>query len=188
MKKHREEWKEQQAKLPGEQLVFIDESSAKTNLTRLRGRCPRGRRLHDHAPCGNWHTTSMISSIRSNGQTAAFVIEGAIDGLSLVEYVKRILVPTLSEGDIVIWDNLSVHRNLEARRLIEATGAEVLFLPAYSPDLNPIEKMWSKVKAILRKAKARSFDDLVAAVGQALEAVTQEDAKSWFASCGYSLN
>jgi len=168
-------------------LVFIDEAGAKTNLTRLRGRCPKGQRLHDETPGGHWSTTTMISSIRSDGSTAAMTIEGATTGEVFRAYVEHILVPTLRPGDIVVLDNLSSHKDKRAVELIEQTGAEVRPLPPYSPDLNPIEKMWSKVKALLRSAKARTDAALLEAIGSALHQVTADDARGWFASCGYSI-
>jgi len=178
-------WKELQKELPIERLVFLDESCAKTNMTRLRGRAYGGKRLHDHAPGGQWHTTSMIGSIRLSGETACMVIEGATDAVTFREYIRRVLAPTLRRGDIVICDNLGAHRDVQARELIEARGAELLFLPAYSPDLNPIEAMWSKVKAHLRQAKARTQKSLLRAIRNALAAVSDSDAKGFFRHAGY---
>jgi transposase len=167
-------------------LVFLDESGAKTNMTRLRGRAARGQRVHDHAPHGHWCTTTMISSIRLDGSTACMAIEGPTTSEVFAVYVGEVLVPSLSAGDLVILDNLSSHKSAEALALIEGAGAKVLFLPAYSPDLNPIEKMWSKVKEFLRACKARSQEALLAAIASALQRVTAQDAKGWFASCGYT--
>jgi len=156
-------------------------------MTRLRGRSPRGQRLHATAPHGHWHTTTMISSIRLDGTCAAMTIEGATDSDVFGAYVRHILVPTLRPGDIVIMDNLAPHKNAATLKLIEAAGAEARFLPPYSPDLNPIEKMWSKVKALLRKSAARTREALLEAIAQALHQVTDKDARGWFASCGYSF-
>jgi transposase len=156
-------------------------------MTRLRGRAPRGERCHASAPCGHWKTTTMISSIRLDGTTACMTIEGATDTEVFRAYVTRVLCPTLRPGDLVIMDNLTPHKSEPTLQLITAAGAEVLFLPAYSPDFNPIEKMWSKVKALLRSAEARTPEDLVAAVGAALAQVTPKDALGWFGSCGYSF-
>jgi transposase len=177
-----------QPNFDSEKLVFIDESSAKTNMTRLRGRASKGERVHDSAPCGNWNTTTMISSIRSNAETACMVIDGAITTEIFRVYVSEILVPTLRDGDIVIMDNLSSHKCSKTLELIERAGAVPIFLPAYSPDLNPIEKMWSKVKEYLRAAKARTEESLYEAIGNALKSVTVSDAVNWFASCGYSFS
>ncbi len=129
----------------------------------------------------------MISSVRLNGETACMTIEGATNTEVFHAYVREILVPTLKPGDIVVLDNLGAHKNARTLALIEKAGAEVRFLPAYSPDLNPIELMWSKVKALLRKAQARNHPDLLAAIASALAAVTPEDALGWFACCGYSF-
>jgi transposase len=156
-------------------------------MTRLRGRAPKGERLVCHAPHGHWRTTTMISSVRLNGQTACMTIEGATNTEVFQAYVREILVPTLRPGDIVVLDNLGAHKNDLTLTLIEKAGAEVRFLPAYSPDLNPIELMWSKVKALLRKAQARNHPDLLAAIASALRAVTPQDALGWFAHCGYSF-
>jgi len=168
-------------------LVFLDEAGAKTNLTRLRGRAPRGQRVHARAPAGRWQTTTMISSIRWDGTTACLAIEGATDTEVFRAYVREVLCPTLRAGDMVIMDNLSPHKNDLTLELIEQAGATVRFLPAYSPDLNPIEKMWSKVKQFLRSAEARTQEALTAAIGAALRRVTRQDAVNWFASCGYSF-
>ena len=168
-----------------ERLVFIDESGAKTNMTRLYGRAKYGQRAVDDAPSGHWCTTTMISSVRLDGSTACMVVDGATTKDIFKAYVENILLPTLRPGDIVVLDNLSSHKNQEIRDLIESVGADLWFLPPYSPDLNPIEKMWSKVKAILRKLKARTEQALIAAIAKALEQVTASDAKGWFKSCGY---
>ena len=167
-------------------LVFIDESGAKTNMTRLYGRAKDGQRAVDDTPSGHWCTTTMISSVRLDGSTACMVVDGATTKDIFKAYVENILLPTLRPGDIVVLDNLSSHKNQEIRDLIESVGAELWFLPPYSPDLNPIEKMWSKVKAILRKLKARTEQALIAAIAKALDQVTASDAKGWFKSCGYT--
>jgi transposase len=168
-------------------LVFFDESGAKTNMTRLRGWSPRGERVHDCAPAGHWCTTTMISSIRMDGTTACMTVDGATDTDVFEAFAESVLIPTLKPGDVVVMDNLSPHKAPRTIRLIEQTGVQVLFLPAYSPDLNPIEKMWSKVKEFLRAAKARTEEALWAAIAAALEAVTPQDAIGWFASCGYGI-
>jgi transposase len=129
----------------------------------------------------------MISSIRLNGSTACMALEGTTDTDSFRVYVAQVLVPTLQPGDMVVMDNLSPHKSDQTLALILAAGAQVLFLPAYSPDLNPIEKMWSKIKSLLRSAEARTPDELILAIGRALAQVTAQDAIGWFASCGYSF-
>ena len=156
-------------------------------MTRLRGRSPKGERLVCPAPHGHWRTTTMISSVRLNGDTACMPIEGATNTEVFQAYVREILVPTLNPGDIVVLDYLGAHKNDLTLALIEQAGAEVRFLPAYSPDLNPIELMWCKVKALLRKAQARNHPDLLAAIASALAAVTPQDALGWFAHFGYSF-
>ena len=157
-------------------------------MTRLRGRAARGQRVHDSAPAGHWGTTTMISSIRIDGSTACMTVDGATDTDVFAAFAESVLAPTLKPGDVVVMDNLSPHKAPKTTQLIERTGARVIFLPAYSPDLNPIEKMWSKVKEFLRAAKARTEEALWAAIAAALEAITPQDALNWFASCGYSIN
>ena len=165
----------------------MDEAGAKTNMTRLRGRSPQGQRVHDDTPLCHWSSTTMISSIRRDGSTAAMTVDGATTSEVFRAYVEHILAPTLRPGDIVVLDNLSPHKDKAALALIEQAGAEVRFLPPYSPDFNPIEKMWSKVKALLRALEARTPAALVRAIGQALAQVTAQDALGWFVSCGYSF-
>jgi transposase len=156
-------------------------------MTRLRGRAPCGERVHVSAPSGHWHTTTMISSIRWDGSTACLAIDSATDTEVFQTYVRQVLCPTLRPGEVVVMDNLSPHKNELTLDLIRQAGAEVRFLPAYSPDLNPIEKMWSKVKTLLRGAEARTQDDLIAAIASALRKITPQDALNWFASCSYSF-
>lgn len=156
-------------------------------MTRLRGRAPKGRRLHASAPCGRWQSTTMISSIRLDGTTACMTIAGATDTEVFRTYVQSVLCPTLRPGDIVIMDNLGAHKSAATLALIEAAGAQTRFLPAYSPDFNPIEKMWSKIKAQLRAMEARTPEQLDEAIGAALAQVTPSNARGWFASCGYSI-
>lgn len=138
-------------------------------------------------PHGHWRTTTMISSVRLDGSTACMAIDGATDTEVFRAYVREVLVPTLRVGDIVVMDNLTPHKNEETLILIEKAGACVWFLPPYSPDLNPIEKMWSKVKQALRSFQARTHEELLAAIANALSLVTANDARNWFASCGYSI-
>lgn len=164
-------------------LVFLDESGAKTNMTRLRGRSMKGKRLFAHAPHGHWCTTTLISTIRLDGRSAAMEVEGATDAQVFREYVRHVLTPTLEAGDIVVMDNLRVHYDPEALRLIEKREASVKFLPPYSPDFNPIEKMWSKIKRSLRSYAARTQPELSDAITQAFKAVTENDAHGWFSSC-----
>ena len=185
IKKAREGWADFQKGVDVERLVFLDETGAKTNMTRLYGRSYRGERCHDSAPDGRWERTSILSAIKFSGKTESLIFDGALDSKMYDAYIERILLPTLKTGDIVIMDNLNVHKSEKAKQLIESVGAKYIHLPAYSPDLNPIEKMWSKVKQILRGIKARSREALETAIAYALDQVTHEDAKGWFASCGY---
>ena len=168
-------------------MIFLDESGAKTNLTRLCGRAPKGQRVHAKTPHGHWNTTTMIGSIRLDGSIACMTIEGAADTEAFEAYVRCVLCPTLRPGDVVIMDNLSPHKSEPTLSRITQLGAQILYLPAYSPDLNPIEKMWSKVKHCLRTTEARTEEALIQAIASALACVTPQDARNWSACCGYSF-
>ncbi len=168
-------------------MIFLDESGAKTNLTRLCGRAPKGQRVHAKTPQGHWNTTTILGSIRLDGSTACLTIAGAVDTEVFQAYVRHVLCPTLRPGDVVIMDNLSPHKSEPTLSLITQAGAQILFLPAYSPDLNPIEKLWSKVKNFLRTAEARTETALIEAIAAALAMITPQDAMNWFACCGYSF-
>lgn len=157
-------------------------------MTRLRGRTFGGARLYDSTPHGHWCTTTMISSIRLDGTYACMIVDAATDGDVFKAYVRSVLVPTLRPGDIVVLDNLAAHGNAEVRTLIESAQATLEFLPPYSPDFNPIEKMWSKIKASLRETKARTREELFVAITQALNKVTVQDTEGWFLSCGYTAS
>ena len=170
--------------VPG-RLVFVDETSVKTNMTPLRGRSKKGARLIADAPFGKWNTQTFIAGLRCHELVAPWVIEGAMDGEAFETYVRTQLAPTLKRGDIVIWDNLNVHKNAKAAEAIGARGAWVLFLPRYSPDLNPIEMAFSKLKALLRKAKARTYDDLWKAVGQVCDLFTPKECWNYLNASGY---
>lgn len=167
------------------QLVFVDESGARTNMTRLYGRCFDGQRVVDAVPAQRWKTTSILGSLRLDGETTAMVVNAPTDGDIFQVYVEQVLVKTLRDKDLVIMDNLSAHKRPAVEAAIRAVGAQVVFLPPYSPDLNPIEKMWSKIKAYLRKVKARTEETLWTAVGAGFDLVKATDAAGWFASCGY---
>jgi transposase len=184
----RQQWRVKTAPVDPTRFVFIDESGAKTNMTRLRGRCKGGGRLNDAAPLGHWETTTMIAALGLNGPAAPMVIEGATDAAVFRAYVKHVLVPVLRPGQIVVLDNLSSHKGQEVQKMIESAGCELWSLPPYSPDLNPIEKMWSKVKEFLRSAKARCTEELDRAVAEGMKTVTSQDAKAWFESCEYRYN
>jgi transposase len=169
-----------------QRYVFLDESSAKTNMVRFRGWSLKGKRLFGTAPGGSWHTTTMLSAIRHDGVIASMVLEGAMDGAAFAAYVEQVLAPALRPGDIVVMDNLSCHKSAHVEDLIKLAGAELRYLPPYSPDLNPIEMMWSKVKEYLRSAAAQTKESLYEAIGQALQTVTSMDIHNWFKFCGYN--
>jgi transposase len=181
----RDAWRQKTQGLELCRLVFLDESGAKTNMTRLYGRCFGGQRVVDTTPHGHWCTTTILSAMRLDGNTAAMVIDGPTDAPVFDAYVRSVLVPSLRAGDIVVMDNLSPHKVPAILDEIESAGAEVWFLPPYSPDFNPIEKMWSKIKAYLRKVKARTHETLLEAIAAALKTVSASDALNWFVSCGY---
>lgn len=169
-------------------LVFLDETGTSTKMARLRGRSPRGERCRASVPHGHWKTTTLVAGLRLGGLTAPGVIDGAMDGELFTLYAERCLAPTLSEGDIVILDNLPAHKVKRARDVIEAAGATLLFLPPYSPDFNPIEQAFAKIKALLRKAAARTVEALETAIATALEAFTPDECANYFANSGYEPN
>lgn len=168
--------------------MFLDESGAKTNFTRLRGRCLTGERLVCKAPAGHWSTTTMIAAICLTGAIAGAVIKGAMDGEVFSVWVTEALLPGLKPGQIVVMDNLPAHKRPAVRKMIEAAGCEVWFLPPYSPDFNPIEMMWSKIKQLIRGAEPRTFQELVRAVFDGMDAVTLNDARGFFSHCGYGAS
>lgn len=165
--KRRVAWFDSQLDLDPEKLVFIDETWATTNMARKNGRAPRGERLRASVPHGHWKTTTFIAGLRLCGLTAPMVLDGPISGVWFQAYVDQVLVPTLSPGDVVVMDNLGSHKGAGVRKAIEAAGATLLYLPPYSPDFNPIEKAFSKLKALLRKAAERSVDALWKRIGSA---------------------
>lgn len=187
MKERREQWKERIAAISPASLLFIDETGAKTNMTRLYGRARKGTRVVDDAPGGHWHTTTLIGAVGLEGAKASMVVEGATDTDVFTTYIKHVLVPVLKPGMVVVMDNLAPHKAPAVAALIAAAGAALWYLPPYSPDLNPIELMWSKVKAILRTIKARTEKELHDAIAKALDAVSVSDAKGWFAHCGVAI-
>ncbi len=178
-------WKKHQSKLDAHRLVFLDESSVNTGMTRLYGRAPKHERVIEAVPDTRFHRTTILSSVRLDGQTIPFVFEGALNGDIFRVYVTQMLVPSLRAGDIVIMDNLSSHKVSGIVDAINCVGAHVVFLPPYSPDLNPIELMWSKIKAILRKLKVRAKDQLDDAIANAFSCVSPSDISGWFRHDGY---
>jgi transposase len=169
-----------------DRLVFIDETSLNTKMTRLRGRARRGRRLRASAPYGRWGTQTLIAGLRHEGLSAPWVIPGALDRTTFNLYVETQLAPTLQPGDVVILDNLSVHKSATAEAAIQARGAWMLFLPQYSPDLNPIEMAFSKLKAHLRKAAARTFDALFNALQDICRLFSPDECRNYFKAAGYA--
>ncbi|WP_144037291.1 IS630 family transposase [Sphingomonas sp. TZW2008] len=186
--KRREEWFDGQLDLDPERLVFIDETWASTNMARRHGRCRRGERLRSGVPHGHWKTTTLVAGLRRTGMVAPMVLDGPINRDAFVAYVRQVLVPDLSPGDIVIMDNLSSHEAPAARDAIEAAGARLLFLPPYSPDFNPIEQAFSKLKAHLRKAAERTIHGLWDAIGRILDLYPPQECANYFANAGYDAD
>lgn len=178
-------WREQQPTLDVKRLVFIDETWAKDNMIRLRGRAPRGQRLMDKVPLARWETTTFVAALRHDSLTAPMVLDGPINGEWFLAYVEQVLCPTLRPGDLVVVDNLGSHRNTRIRQAIEACEASLIFLPKYSPDLNPIEMAFSKLKAMLRKAAERSTEALWNRIGQLIDAFTPDECANYFKAAGY---
>ena len=185
MRARRLAWFEAQPELDPTRLVFIDETGATTKMARLRGRSPRGQRCRAAVPHGHWKTTTLVAGLRLDGMTAPMVIDGAMNGEAFAAYAEHLLVPTLAPGDVVVMDNLPAHRVKGAREAIEKAGARLLFLPPYSPDFNPIEQAFAKLKALLRKAAARTVDALEAAIATALDAFTPAECANYFTNSGY---
>jgi transposase len=165
--------------------VFIDETGASTKMARLRGRSPRGERCRAAIPHGHWKTTTFVGALRLSGLTAPMTLDGAMHGAAFLAYIEQVLVPALRPGDIVVMDNLPAHRPTAVRRAIENAGAELRFLPPYSPDFNPIEMAFSKIKALLKKAAARTVTDLWAAIAGAIDAISPAECASYFTATGY---
>jgi len=168
-------------------MIFIDETWAKTNMTRSRGRAPAGERLLARIPFGHWKTTTLIAALDNNGVRCSTVVDGAVNGDVFEAFVKQVLLPQLKPGDLVVLDNLSSHRRQSIQLLIESAGAGLRFLPPYSPDLNPIEMVFAKVKQLLRSLACRTRDALWQTMQSVLDQVTASDAANCFRHCGYTL-
>jgi len=181
-------WKEQQPEIDLSRLVFLDESGTNTDMTRRYARAKAGQRANDHTPLNTGKTTTIISSVRADGTTVPMFLSGALNGEKFKEYIERHLVPSLHHGDIVVMDNLRSHKVDGIEQMIEEAGAIVKYLPPYSPDLNPIEQMWSKIKAFLRKVKARSVDVLMDVLPSAFSTISVQDILGWFRHDGYSCS
>jgi transposase len=183
--RRRAQWTKYQDRVEAERLVFIDETWTRTNMAALRGWAPCGRRLTAKVPHGRWKTMTFLAALRHDRIDAPWFIEGPIDGESFRTYVEKILRPTLRPGDIVVMDNLGSHKGKVVRQLIRSAGAKLFFLPKYSPDLNPIEQVFAKLKHLLRKAAARTVDAVCAAIGKLLQAFTSAECANYFANAGY---
>ena len=168
--------------------MFIDETGASTKMARRHGRAPRGQRLRSSVPHGHWKTTTFVGALRLSGMTAPMVLDGPMNGAWFLAYVEQVLVPTLKPGDIVIMDNLPAHKGTAVRLAIEAVGAALRFLPPYSPDLNPIENAFSKLKAMLRKAAARTVDHLWEAIARIIQTYSPQECSNYFAAAGYDAD
>ena len=181
----REAWKIAQPSLDPEKLVFIDETGTATNMTRQRGRCARGKRLVSYAPHGHWKMTTCVAALRCDRVTAPLVLDGPMNTEAFLACIEQFVLPTLSPGEIVFMDNLSSHKSAAVRALIEGVGASLRYLPAYSPDLNPIEMLFAQLKAYLRKAEARSVETLWTIIGRFIETVTPQQCANYIAHDGY---
>ena len=182
---HRQAWFDAQPDLDPARLVFIDETGASTKMARLRGRAPRGRRCRAAVPHGHWKTTTFTGALRLSGMTAPMVLDGPMNADAFRAYIAQVLVPTLRSSDIVVMDNLPAHKSAAVRTMIEAAGATLHYLPPYSPDFNPIENAFAKLKALLRKAAARTIGDLENAIRTALPAFSPRECENYFAAAGY---
>ena len=179
-RRRREEFVERIRAIPPEHLIFLDESGVTTSMTRLYGRCVDGRRIHEATPGGHWKILTILAAMHLGGINAAMTIEEATDTDIFLAYIEHVLCPTLAMDDVVVMDNLSSHKVKGVCELIEARGAQVLYLPPYSPDLNPIEKAWAKIKQYLRSTRARTKEDLDQAIAEAISLITADNAQAWF--------
>jgi transposase len=185
VRKKREAWFESQLDLDPERLVFIDETWASTNMARRYGRCRRGERLRMGVPHGHWKTTTFVGALTTRGFIAPWVLDGPINRHAFETYVAKVLVPELRPSDVVIMDNLSSHKGQKVRQMVEAAGAGLLYLPPYSPDFNPIENAFAKLKTLLRKAAERTREGLWQAIGSFLDLFTRTECRNYFAAAGY---
>ena len=182
----RQRWRRLQPLLARRRLIFLDETGATTNMVRRYGRAPRGQRVAGRAPYGQWKTTTFVAGMSAKGFLAPLVIDGPMNRAIFTAYVRQMLAPELHPGDVLLLDNLSSHKSLEVRQAVEATGARLLFLPPYSPDLNPIEMAFAKLKTALRAAAERTRDDLWNRIGQLLDTFHPEECQNYFKHAGYA--
>jgi transposase len=183
----RRQWRADQPTRDARRLIFVDETWSKTNMTRLRGRSPEGQRLVEKVPHGHWKTTTLIAALAISGIHCSMVVDGAVNGDVFQAFVEQVLVPQLRPGDVVVMDNLSSHKRARTRALIEAAGASVLFLPPYSPDLNPIEMIFAKLKQLLRSLACRTREALWQTMQSVVDQITATDAANCIRHCGYTL-
>jgi transposase len=186
VQERRAHWREQMCQLLADRFVFLDETWAKTNMTRPRGRCLRGQRLVAKVPHGHWKTTTFVGALRAAGMTAPTVVDGAMNGPTFLAYIQQQLVPTLRPGDVVVMDNLSAHKVAGVREAIEAAQATLAYLPPYSPDLNPIENAFAKLKWFLRSAAERTKDGLWNLLGRLVDCFTPDECRRYLHHCGYT--
>jgi putative transposase len=183
--RRRAQWQAYQGRIDPERLVFIDETWTKTNMAPLRGWALRGERLTAKVPHGHWKTMTFLAALRHDRIEAPWILDGPINGEAFRTYVEAVLVPTLTPGDIVMMDNLGSHKGKAVRQAIRSAGAKLFFLPKYSPDLNPIEQVFAKLKHLLRKEAARTVEAVCAAIGQLLDAFTPQECANYFKNAGY---
>lgn len=184
--RRRERWRRHQGKVDAKRIIFIDETWAKTNMTRTHGRCAVGQRLLAKVPHGHWKTLTFLAGLRCDGIIAPCVFDRPINAVSFLAWVIQFLLPTLRSGDIVVMDNLSSHKAAAVRRAIRAAGAKLIFLPPYSPDLNPIEQAFAKLKTLLRKENARTLEQTTICIGKLLDRMTEDECSNYFKEAGYS--
>jgi transposase len=184
--RRREQWKKYQGRLDPKRLVFIDETWAKTNMTPIRGWAPRGDKLVARAPFGKWRTLTFLAALRHDRIDAPCVLDGPINGQLFTAWVEQFLVPTLAPGDVVIMDNLGSHKGTAVRKAIRAAGAKLLFLPPYSPDLNPIEQVFAKLKLLLRKAAERTVEATWQRIGSLLDDFSPHECANYLKNSGYA--
>jgi transposase len=185
VQRQRREWQERAKDIEPARFIFLDQTNAKTTLTRVFARAPRGQRVHEYVPDGRWQSLTLMGTLGYWGGTTALVYEGGTDIVAMETFMEKILAPVLDPQHIVVLDRLSSHMDLGVTKAVWKTGAGVWHLPPYSHDFNPNEKMWSKLKAYLRKVKPRDVETLIKAIGDGLKTITADDAQGWFAHCGY---
>jgi transposase len=185
VQKQRKAWQRKIKDIEPGRFKFLDQTNAKTTFTRVFGRAPRGQRVREYVPDGRWKSLTLMGTLGYWGDTTALTYEGGTDVMTMVTFMEKVLVPALDPDHIVVMDRLSSHMDPQVAKAVRKTGAKLWHLPPYSHDFNPIEQMWSKIKAYLRKVKPRDVDALIAAIGDALRTITAEDAHGWFRHCGY---